>query len=379
LNKLDYDLEAEFKKRRLRIIDFMNYSKEFYSYSREKVNSDFKKEWAEIKLEDKQVTMGRVYEYYVYLYFNNGREQRSQALLQAKHSPINVNASISNVLEPKVLNSEERPDVQFQIVVSATPKTLDLVKKAIKNQDTQIDFENTLLNHREQYGDLLFTRVLRTDLLTGEIEDFGIITNNLFSDVEQGKTNNVSELQEGRFYKYNIITYARSAETMFSKFERMISGSNGVAAYSFFPYKHLNPLTLGINGSIITDGSFLKNHSENKFTIGNIVDNKSITIDLTKSLPEIIEARAVANGKNVLLRWKITGDSKYIDHFIISIEILGSRSIVGKSHAFSDSNSFSFIDKLDNNEHGELKYIITPIYRDFTSGVEFLSNYIVIE
>ena len=62
--------------------------------------------------------------------------------------------------------------------------------------------------------------------------------------------------------------------------------------------------------------------------------------------------------------------SSFMDLIIFLIEINGMRTIVGKSHAVGGTNSFSFIDVLDNGEHGTLEYLITPVYFDYTRGSE---------
>ncbi len=62
LNEFNYDLRAEFSKRRLKVIDFLRFCEDFYPYCRQKVTADLDRSWAEISLQDKII-------YYLFLQY----------------------------------------------------------------------------------------------------------------------------------------------------------------------------------------------------------------------------------------------------------------------------------------------------------------------
>jgi hypothetical protein len=100
---------------------------------------------------------------------------------------------------------------------------------------------------------------------------------------------------------------------------------------------------------------------------------------LADIVPSVIEAKAQKFGlSSTLVQWRVQGNNQKIDHFIVILEALGMRSVVGKCHNISESNYFQFVDSLDNDEHGKLTYYIVPVFYDFTRGTEIATNEVIV-
>ena len=234
-----------------------------------------------------------------------------------------------------------------------------------------------LSDEKDKFQNLLAYDVSRINLTTGQQESFGVINSKIFSDRDEGTVKNVKPLEDGMEYKYIVSTYFRSIDTLLKSYSKEIIDINN-NSYTLYPSIWRHPITLEY-GNIVNDSSLKKNHSNNQFTFGKIANITETNASLLNILPSIKEAHATKiSDKSVLLQWKIQGNVKRFDHFLIILEILGMKSIIGKSHNITNSNYFQFIDKLENNENGKLKYYIVPVFYDYSKGSDFETNEVIV-
>ncbi len=322
-----------------------------------------------VEVNDDGLTDGRIYEYKCKLLYADGAKVDAGNTLIMKYTPLEsnvVNVDIQNLAYDR---DEDIIDVSFDIVKTAISKELDTVKAALSLQEIT-EYDDDIKEKKEKLQDLFFVRVTRTNLITGEVEDFGIVEDVTFSDRKLGPVQNIAELENGTSYKYAVIIHARPTETLIPGFTRTVN-SGSVDQYELTPSKFLHPITLSTHGSIVSEQSLLRNHAESAFTVGKIVEIKYVDVALGNFLPKIEKAKAEKiNSTRTLLKWNVKGDLTLIDHFLVALEINSMRTIVGKSHAVGGSNSFEFVDVLDNGEHGALEYLITPVYYDYSRGAE---------
>lgn len=328
-----------------------------------------------ISYQDTNVKKDRIYEYYCNLIYKNGDTAIAKNNLIIPFETIESNITNLSTIIPTI--TEQDLDVEFFIEKNNVLNNIDITKKVLTDQNILTEYQDEITNEKERLQNLFFTRVLRTNKLNGEIEDFGIIDSTTFSDKKYGPVKNVKPLEAGLEYVYTIMVYAIAAEVLFEKYTREITVRTGVT-YDLLPSKWLHPLTL--NEGTITNKTISKSrHANTIFTFGKIADIQYINVNLNSILPAITNTKAsVLSDTKTLIKWKISGEAKKIDHFIIILETMGSRTIVGKSHNITSTNDFQFIDILDNGEHGALKYIITPIYFDYSQGAEVFTNTIFI-
>ena len=133
------------------------------------------------------------------------------------------------------------------------------------------------------------------------------------------------------------------------------------------------------NGNLVSENSLRRNHAKTDFTFGTVVNVTDIDVSLSDVLPSLYDGKAKELGSDrVLVQWKVQGNVDKIDHFIVILETLGIRTIVGKSHNITNSNYFQFVDELTNEESGGLTYYIMPVYYDYSRGTELKTNQVVI-
>jgi len=332
---------------------------------------------APIVIEDNQVKEGRIYEYKALFIFDSGTEEIAANNVIVEFLPVSANILELEIGEPNVEQSGDEIDVSFSIEKNIIQTQGDLIKSFLEEQGITTEFQDQLLANREQLQNLFGVRVTRRNLTTGELEDFGIISSPNFSDKRFGRVRSVKPLQGGLDYKYNITAHARDTETLFPTLNKLVNPRTNVS-YSFSPSRWRHPITL-LRGNVVTSRTLVRNHAKSTFTFGRVVDNRSLTVSLADIQPSLLSGKAVRFGENkVLVQWKVQGDVNKIDHFIVILEILGMRTIVGKSHNITNSNYFQFIDNLTNKESGELTYFIVPVFFDYGRGPELKTNSVLI-
>lgn len=326
---------------------------------------------------DSNVKENRVYEYFCDLLYPDGTLVSGSSVTSVKFNPITANIVSTRVSAPTVVQDGDFYDVEFEISSEISLSNQDRVKKALESQGLLSYFNDAVSGEKEKLQRIIAYGVKRINLTLGTTEDFGVATSGNFSDKVNGLTSGVLPLESGNEYRYEISTFFRSAETTLSTATRTVQVSQNVS-YELQPQKWLHPYTLK-TGVLISERSIARNHSEDLFSFGTVGDITSTTVSLAKILPSIIEAKAQKLFKGqTLVKWRVQGNITKIDHFIITLEMSGMKTVVGKSHNISESNYFQFVDVLDSGEHGSLKYAIIPVYFDYSRGTEVVTNEVVI-
>lgn len=329
-----------------------------------------------VVIDDIDIKPNRIYEYQVLLHYKNGSIDFSSSNIIVEFNPIINNVLTLDLNDAKITTEGSTYDVTFNIVSSQIKDNADLLKEYIQSQNLLTEFQSNLVLNKENIKKLFATEVTRTNLTTGEVENFGIFSEQIFSDKKIGQQKNVKPVLPGFEYKYTVTVYLRSPETLFPALEK--TTITRTRSSVFKPYKWLHPVTLKV-GNIVNNNSLKRNHTKNQFSFGDVVETKSITVSLADLLPSLIEGKATQIlGRAVLVQWRVKGNVDKIDHFVIILESIGMRTIVGAAHNISNSNYFEFIDLLTNRESGALKYYIVPVYYDYTKGTELKTNQVII-
>lgn len=331
----------------------------------------------EVAFEDNDVKLFRVYEYSAYLYYKNGSIKKSPVPCIIEYNPISKNVIDITTSAPSVVQSGNQIDVQFSITKNVIQNDMDALRSFLNQQGFLGEYQDEIIANREKIRDLFGIEVLRTDLSTGEVESFGVITTDDFSDSSLGPPSGVKPLVDGKEYIYTLKAHARTIETLFPSLTREVqTGPN--SSYDLAPAKWHHPATLTI-GNIVSDGSLKRNHAKSSFTFGSLCDVKEVRVSIPVQDPSIIQVTAASIGdRRVEVQWKMQGDVNKIDHFIVILEYMGMKTIVGKSHNTTETGYFSFIDTLDNGESGRLTYSIVPVLYDYSRGSESRSNSVVV-
>lgn len=328
---------------------------------------------APIFITDNDVQPDRTYEYQVKLVYTTSEEVFGANNLIITYKPITANIVNTDISKPNVVQSGSEIDVQFTLNSSLVATNMDQIKSAIQDQGLLAFFQSAISSEKEKLQNIIAYGIKRTNLTTGEVEDFGITTDKNFSDQKLGPVKSVKSLQAGYEYRYAITTYLREAETTLTAATRTVQASANIS-YTLQPSKWHHPITLN-KGNVVSDNTLKRNHASTVFSFGQVGNISTANVSLADILPSLSEATAQKFGKNsVLVQWRVQGKLTKIDHFVIVLENVGMRTVVGKSHNISDSNYFQFVDKLTDGEHGKLTYYIVPVFYDFSRGTEVPTN-----
>ncbi len=185
--------------------------------------------------------------------------------------------------------------------------------------------------------------------------------------------------QPGQKYSYDVTTFLRTPATALQGYEQQVTDVMFPSkSFNYTPWNWRHPVTLQ-EGNFITQASLQRNHAGTQFTFGEVGKITTTYVSLENSMPSLLSAKATKiNQKTIRVQWKIQGSATKIDHFIVMMDVLGMRTVVGKSHNVTETNYFEFIDSLDNGEKGELKYVIIPVYFDYGRGKETQTNKVLI-
>lgn len=323
---------------------------------------------------DNNLKKDSYYEYYIKLIKKDG------SIVDTSSSIIVQNKTIqANILESEIVTSSnsittDKLNVEFELKTTLEQKNVTLVIENFKSLGIY-DIYKDLFDSTDISTSFVY-RVIRTNVQTGQEEDFGILLNNKFNDSVLRDRVNIKELESGYSYKYKIYTYFRIPFTLLPKLQLEQTYRN--MTYSFYPYLSRHPFVLK-EGTLVTENSLKEQHSENDYSFGPTGTVIEYNADFTKILPTIKEVKAVNLNKSMnMLTWNVDGNLEKIDHFIITMTRLGVKTVIGSSHNVSDSNSFTFYDILSDGESGEVYYSLIPVYFDYSLGQEISSNNIII-
>lgn len=328
---------------------------------------------------------GRVYEYSVLLIFKDGTEFWSTSPGSIEFNSVSNNV-ISTTSSPiQAVNAGTDLDIQFNLSSVIADGKVDQIRKAMEQQGILGFFQDDITQNREKLQNLIAYQVSRTDITTGEHSNMGVFIGTKFSDRAVGKNLGVAPPQEGHVYEYTINTHFRSAQSLISTFTTTVTSlTNPALDYSFRPSKWQHPVTLNA-GNLVSATSLQRNHANSDFTFGTVGDILHLRLDLSAVVPSIHDpnVKTLGSGK-VLVQWTLKGLNKKIDHFIVTKEEMGMKTVVGKTHALADSN-LQFIDtpcpstKTRANPTQSripdsttldtaVVYHITPVFFDYTHG-----------
>lgn len=341
------------------------------------------------RLIDTGVKLYNSYEYKVGIIYPDGIEQLVSNVLAVEFRPIEENiaeSTITNIQNTTYVDGS--PDVSFSVIYSYNMNQYEDIKKLLINQNLLAEYGDEIIQNKEFLARLFAYKVLRLNMSSGELEDFGVITDPGFSDRIQGLAKGVKPLQIGTEYTYKVTTYLRDPQTLFPTLTKTIgkgfkqSLKKNNKTYTLYPYEWLQPVTFRA-GTLYTDSSVVRSYPQTlpSFEFGKIVDIKELTVKVVNDLPTIYDVKAnLLQSKKCLISWKIKGNIAKIDHFMIIRDMLGVKTIVGAAHAMISGNNgkIDFIDTLQNNENGQATYSIIPIYYDDTEGTAAKTNTIFV-
>ena len=317
----------------------------------------------------KDLTPYHVYEITTKLIFKNGIELTSNYSSFLEYVPFfgDVNASITNLLVNE--------DVQFNIQATLLRDQIGLLNGLLAQTSATYDLA-ALLNRPADYDRFIAFNIVRYNLNTGHVDNLGVIANGeTFIDSQRSIQISAPGLTQGDKYKYVIYPLVRDPANIVKE-SIELKDQETRKVYKVKPRKHRHPLTL-IKGSVVTQG-FLDRDTKEDMLYGSTGTSIEVDITTPKNTPRIQNfIVGFLDKKRLSLSWDISGDIMLIDHFVVMKEINGVKSVIGKSHCFE--SNLNFVYELTNHDLGNVRFILNPIYQDYSSGALEASNYILID
>lgn len=318
-----------------------------------------------------------VYEYTVKLFYKAGdTEYAGHAVVEFIKSESGIVAT--EISEVEIDQGTSEPNVRFQINTRLLDDNIDMLTGLLKLREIDTYFQGAIENERDLFKKLVAHNIQRINLTTGEREDFGIITDQVFNDVLYRKSNAVKPLDPICQYRYEVYPLLRSPETLFENLNKGMLDAVTKKPYNYNPAKFLHPVTLN-RGMLVTPTGRRTLFSKQEMSHG-IVGNVSIVEAQFEEDPTSIrEVQVTRIDYNTFrLEWQVTGLISHIDHFIIIKDVLGVRTIIGKVHSEFASATAFYLHKLGSDDVGQFKYSIIPVFNNYSVGTEEESELIEI-
>jgi len=343
---------------------------------------------SKISFSDKSVKDGQIYEYKIKYKTSDGlvKESISRTYKHVSSSLFsNINTTIQNVVADTY---KGKPRLNFNINSTFSPSTSEKLKEYFAGSQAFAALYDSIISESDNYQNLLFNKVTRLNLKTGERETFENLDNNNFANLsanfeDSEKTQrlfSLSPIEQNTSYKYEIRTFLRNPLSVlrdYVKTETVNVGSSGkTKTYSYRPYKWRQPLSLE-TGTILAsddDGNLIGRSTLDDGEVG-ITATYIINADPTSkneelAIQDLIAERVDAN--KIKINWNVNKDILEYDHFILIKEANKKRKFLG---AVISQDVIDFIEK---DDAGTIIYYVIPVLNDYSLAPSSRSNSIII-
>lgn len=326
---------------------------------------------------DTDVAPNNTYRYVARLIFRDGNKSDfGDATIEfIQPSPGEVDTRIDSL----IVSHDTAPNVAFDITTVTVDTDLDVVKNMIDNLGLGQFFAGDIQAQRDQLKQLIAHSVQRVDLTTGLREDFGILTTTHFDDAALRKNQAIQPLEYGHRYRYEVYPLLRAAETMFDGFRKDAVDQVTKKPYTFSPAKFLHPITLS-RGVIVTTAGASQRYAKDPMAYGVIGSNTFTEVSFDLDTAKVIEPTATKFDRYLnVVSWKVLGDIKQVDHFLVMKEVHGIRTLIGKTHSAFTYGSCQYIHPIEDRDVGALKYVVVPVMDDYRLGSPAVTNTVIVE
>lgn len=302
----------------------------------------------------------------------NGIETQSSYTTLIEYVPFS-----GNPFDIRIAETRLSTDVQFSVNANLIQDQIGTLSSLLSQMSSNYSLED-LKSRNAKYDKFIAFNIVRYNITTGDVENMGIIANNsTFIDSQEAAKYSSKPLSQFDKYKYVIYPLVRDPATVISQKQEKIDLETR-KRYNINQRKHLHPLTL-TRGNIVSS-NVISNDLDPKDDLlyGFIGTSYHVDASLISNKP-LIESFNVSliNDKDVFLSWKISGNREFVDHIVILREIDGIRKIIGKTHCLVDG-SLNVTYSLTQHDIGNIRFILVPVYNDFSSGQISISNELLV-
>lgn len=326
-----------------------------------------------ISVVDRGLKPGHVYEHVCKLTYVDGRVETAGHAL-TDYDQVREGRAMTSISDLQVDRAAGEPDASFDVTTAVLDSDIDAVQRTLERQGATGIFADDIMRERDRLKELIAHRIVRTDLTSGEREDFGTLTVKRFVDSEHRVQAGVKPLVEGHRYRYEVEALLRTPESMFSELTKVRTDTTTKRQHLMRPAKHRHPITMA-RGTVVTPATLSTRHAADAFGHGRIGSVATVDVVLDGPAAIVVDATAaVFDSRTVIVTWRVQGDPTSLDHFEIVKESPAGRQAVGKCHVDFPHGSFQFLHVLSGPDDGPAAYAVVPVRADYSTGDEVVTD-----
>jgi len=341
---------------------------------------------------DRKVYDGRTYSYKCVFKLPNARKVTGNSteiikfLRPVRQLPSDMNLKNLSINEDyKNSNTDDKITdnilVSFEIETFPTETGIEEITQLLIDSGVNDVFIDDLKKDRNRLSSFSFYEVVRTNLINGKKESFGITKGGIFKDSPELRNKlKISPIKPGDRFQYNVHLYLKSPESLFKGATTSLSESSSTAlkndVYETKTLSQKFALMYTKSNSLPSEQELLDKSPASlarQIMRGVTGYSKSIEVKLTPKSNSIANLSCDVSklGYNSI-SWSITGDKKHIDHCIIYATVYDKKQPIGVVAPGSD-NIETFFDKKFCNSVYPVSYNIELVHLDFSKSKNNLS------
>ena len=310
--------------------------------------------------------------------YEDGDEEFSTRSADVKFKPLRAGILETSVeTTPVTSQGGGRFNFTFDVNSSLIPTEFDVLRRALIEQNLDELFSDLIEGDRERVGEVITHGIVRTNVSSGESSYLGTHVSGEFSDNRARGKFGVPALETGQTYRYTIQPQINPPETLFANYMKTVTDIRTNKQYSYSPRKWRNPIILN-EGTIVTNASRKLNHAENDLQLGAVSSPVYVNATMPVEFPVIDEIRAFQVDRDtVKISWSVTGNSKFIDHFVLTASKLDKVEVIGSVFDGSGTTDFFTYDDIESPGQ-EIFYAVRAFYNNYAMSPHKVSNKVVV-
>lgn len=316
---------------------------------------------SEIVVTDTITKFDHIYEYGCVIYTKDGSEHQPVTTTVIKRVVRNNTGIKLTIDDVNVDDTGFVPDVKFSLRSATQDSVLSTTIANLQSLGLSDVYSAEIEASKSSLSDMITHNVQRIDMSTGEVADFGTITESTFSDVSSRTNSVVQDMVPGRKYRYVVTTQFRSTDTLLDS--RIVEKTSEFGIkYSYSPKKFMNPITLRTGTLLPNDGSSV-HHPEDEFRLGSLGNETYIEVSVQETGKTQLQASsAIKSGRRVLSLSAISRPEEH-DYFEIFEITPDSTRTIGRVQS-TGMTSYDFV--IPDDVSGQM--VVMPIMKNFTQG-----------
>ena len=344
---------------------------------------------SEITVLDRDVLTNRFYKYQCVFKMPHGEKILGSTVSALKfirpvrQLPVDVNITNLRLLtddqgtpEQTFLSQDNDVNavISFDISTVSTQTGIQEVTQLLIDAGVSDVFVDDLKKDRSRLSSLAFYDIQRVDTKTGKSESFGITRDGKFQDSPSIRAaKKISNPISGRRYTYIVSLCLSNPESLFkTAITQLSEGSSTALKQAEATSKVLSQRFASMytkSDSLPSENELLDRSADSllkQIRRGQTGFSKTIDVSIPDRTYEIIDFSVTRSrlGSNVLT-WRISGDSRKIDHFVVYAHYDKTTQPIAIVAPDGD-NTLSYYDKQMSSLIGNVSYYVESVSLDFS-------------